>query len=286
MTQRRAEILLAFVIMARATGLVFTKGCLQEMDTFNLIAARFLLGFVLLAVLFAKRLIHLKRHTLRRGMILGAVFFAIMTCEVTAARTANTATISVLVNTAIIFVPLINALLQHRRAQRAELLWAAVAVAGVLCINWTGSGVQLHIGEWLSLLEALLYACGIILTDRFSHHEKDTLALGIVQVGTLAILALITSLILETPHLPYAPKTWWMLAALAVICTGFGFTLQPVAQRHTTPERSGLLCALNPMVAALLGAVVLHERIGIHGLVGILLILSSLLLPKLMKEKS
>lgn len=76
-----------------------------------------------------------------------------------------------------------------------------------------------------------------------------------------------------------------MVLALAIVCTGFAFTLQPVAQSHTSAERAGLFCALSPACATLFGAVLLHEKITLLGAAGILLILSSLLLPHLMKGK-
>lgn len=286
MKKRQAEILLTCVIAVRATSLIFTKYCLREMGTFNLLFMRFLTAFVLLAIVFCRRLFCIKRSTLWRGMVLGVLFFAIMSCEVTAAHTTAAATISALVNTAIIMVPLFNAALLRHRPTAVSLLCAAGAVCGVLLLNWTGQGICFGTGELLSVLEAVLYACGIILTDRFSHHEKDTLALGIVQVGTLGALALIASFIWEVPHLPSTPQSWLMILALAVACTGFGFTLQPVAQRYTSAETAGLLCAVNPAVAATTGALILHEEMTAADIVGILIILASLLLPNLLDEKT
>ena len=208
-----------------------------------------------------------------------------MSCEVTAAHTTSAATISALVNTAIIMVPLINAVLLRHRPTAIALVSAVGAVCGVLLLNWTGQGVHFGSGELLCIAEAVLYAFGIILTDRFSHHEKDTLALGIVQVGTLGTLALITSLIWEQPHLPTTPQSWLMILALAVVCTGFGFTLQPVAQRYTSAETAGLLCAVNPAVAATTGALILHEEMTVVDVIAILLILASLILPHLLEGK-
>ena len=75
MTQKKAEILLATVIAARATSLLFSKIAMNGMGIFNLLAARFLMAFVLLAVVFFKRLRHIKRHTLVRGAIMGGLFF-------------------------------------------------------------------------------------------------------------------------------------------------------------------------------------------------------------------
>ena len=286
MTKKSAEWLLTGVIAVRATSLIFTKYCLREMGTFNLLFLRFLTAFVLLAIIFCRRLFRIKRSTLWRGTVLGVLFFAIMSCEVTAAHTTPAATISALVNTAIIMVPLINAVLLRHKPAVISLISAATAVCGVILLNWTGQGVHFGTGELLSMLEAVLYACGIILTDRFSHHEKDTLALGIVQVGTLGTLALIASFIWEVPHLPATPHTWLMILALAVVCTGFGFTLQPVAQRYTSAETAGLLCAVNPVVAATTGALILHEGMTALDVVGIVLILASLALPNLLGRKA
>ncbi len=285
MTRKQAEILLTCVIAVRATSLIFTKFCLQEMGTFNLLFMRFLTAFVLLGLAFCRRLIRIKKSTLWRGAILGAWYFAIMSCEVTAAHNTPASTISALVNTAIVMVPLMNAALHREKPKAVSLISAAGAVCGVVLLNWTGGGLHFGSGEALSILEAFLYACGIIMTDRFSHREKNTLALGIVQVGVLGTLALIASFLWEQPHLPFAPRSWIMILVLAVACTGFGFTLQPVAQRHTSAETASLLCAVNPTVAAITGAAVLHESLTARRVCGIVLILISMLLPNLIEKR-
>ena len=48
MTEKRAELLLAAVISARATSFVFNKLVLGALGTFDLLACRFLLAFILL----------------------------------------------------------------------------------------------------------------------------------------------------------------------------------------------------------------------------------------------
>ena len=56
MKEKQAEILLAAVITAWATSFIFAKWCLADPDTFNLLAVRFLLAFLLLGVLFFRKL--------------------------------------------------------------------------------------------------------------------------------------------------------------------------------------------------------------------------------------
>ena len=73
---------------------------------------------------------------------------------------------------------------------------------------------------------------------------------------------------------------WAILAlALALICSGVGFTLQPLGQKYTTPERAGLLAAANPLSASALGIIFLGEKITPSILVGATLILISIVLP-------
>ena len=73
MSEKRAELLLACVIIARSTSFVFNKLGLGTMTAFNLLAVRFLLAFALLALVFYRRLRHVGRRTLLRGALLGGL---------------------------------------------------------------------------------------------------------------------------------------------------------------------------------------------------------------------
>lgn len=97
----------------------------------------------------------------------------------------------------------------------------------------------------------------------------------------MGFLCLAASFIFETPHMPQGSSEWIMIVILAVVCTGFGFTLQPVAQRGTTAETAGLMCALNPLVAGSLGVIFLSEPVSLTGIIGCILILSAIALPYL-----
>ena len=115
------------------------------------------------------------------------------------------------------------------------------------------------------------------MTDRLTHAGAAPLLSGVVQVGFLGVLALIASFLFETPHLPGSGTEWLAVLALALVCSGFGFTLQPVAQSGTTADHAALFCALNPFVAATLGAVCFHEHFGLAGQLGGALILARIL---------
>ena len=282
MSEKRAELLLACVIIARSTSFVFNKLGLGTMTAFNLLAVRFLLAFALLALVFYRKLRHVGRRTLLRGALLGGLFFLIMSGEMFSLRPVDSGTVSLLENMAILFVPLLESAISRRLPRPATLLSAAVALVGVALLTSAGGTFRIGVGECIALCTALVYACAIITTDRLSHRD-DALVLGILQVGFLGFYALIGALLFESPRLPQTGSEWGIVLMLAIVCTGFGYTLQPVAQSHTSAQRVSLFCALSPMFAAIFGALLLKEKITVWSGLGMLLILGSILLPHFLK---
>lgn len=67
-----------------------------------------------------------------------------------------------------------------------------------------------------------------------------------------------------------------MTAALVIVCTGFGFTLQPLAQKHLSADTAGLICALSPLVATLMGWMFLGEPLTLLRLAGMAAVMASL----------
>ena len=284
LSRRGAELLLAGVIIARATSYLFSKLIMEGMGLFNLLGVRFLLSFLLLSLLFFKKLRHIDRKTLLAGVIMGTLYFLVMTAELSGLKRTAISTVSFLENTAIVRVPLLQAVMSRTLPKKKAVLSAAISLAGVALLTLGGS-VKFGLGEVFSILAALLYASAILVTDRLTHGGIDPLLAGIVQVGTIGMLAITASFLTETPRLPVGTLEWVGIVMLAVVCTGFGFTLQPVAQSGTTADRAGMFCALNPLVASVLGVVFLHEHLAPQGILGAMLILSGILLSYLPEEK-
>ena len=269
---RGAELLLAGVIMVRATSGLFTKVGLRSLDPFNLIGLRFGIAFVILALVFHRRLLRIHRSTLLRGFLLGTVFFALMGMETLALRRTAVSTVSFLENTAIVWVPLAVAVLTRKLPSWKTMVSVAVTISGVFCMTIGGGGLQIGAGELLCLGGSLLYTASILMTAKFSR-EEDPVLLGMIQVGFMAAYAWGASFLFEAPAIPAAPVTWGAILYTAVICTVFGFTLQPVAQKRVSVDRAGLFCAISPLTAMTTGAIFLHERPGAFALAGAAVIL-------------
>ena len=283
-SRSHAELLLSGVITARATSYLFSKLIMESMSMFNLLGIRFLLAFFLLAALFFKRIRVIDRKSFTSGIIMGCMYFLVMTAELSGLKRTSSGNVSFLENTAIVIVPLLQAVLLQRFPRWKAVISALLCLAGVGFLT-IGSGLKFGVGEIFCMLAAFLYACTILITDRLTHSSIDSLAAGIIQVGTIGLLSLSASLLFEAPRLPAGILEWAGIVMLAVVCTGFGFTLQPVAQSGTTAERAGMFCALNPMVATILGIIFLQEAFTLQSAIGGGLILAGILVSELPDSK-
>ena len=259
-----AEFLLAGVIVARSTSLLLSKALLTTMSPLNILSVRFCLAFVILCAIFFNRMKRMDLRTLLMGMAIGGAFSAMMAAELFALKHTLASTTSFLENTAIVIVPLMEALLHKRLPCKRALLCAGLTLIGVGALTLRSGRFSFGLGEGLCILSAMLYALAIILTDRLSK-KGDPMLIGIAQVGFIGLFTTIASFIFEAPKLPSCASEWLPILGLALVCSCFGFTLQPVAQRRIPSERASQFCALNPLSTAAMSAVLLHEKMGVMG---------------------
>ena len=285
MAKKYAEILLLVVIALRSTALLFSKIALADMGPLTLLGLRFLLAFAVLFVIFFKKIVCINRATLLRGLLLGSLFYATMAFELIGLDHTSSSTTAFLENTAIMFVPLFDAALRRGWPRPSSFISGLMALAGVAFLTLHNGRLSLGVGEGYCMLAALFYAATIVATDRLAKKD-DAMVLGVLQVGVIGVLGAASAFIFEQPALPDGASTWAAVAFLAVVCTVFGFTLQPVAQKYTTPEKAGLYCAVNPLIAAVLGYTFLQEEFTRNSILGAALIIGSIVVSALLEQRA
>lgn len=277
MTEKTAKVLLASVILARSSSFAMNKICLTDIDVFNLMGIRFLMAFLLMAILFNKKLRHADKTSILSGFIVGTAFFIVMSLEVSSLRTCDSSTTAILENTAIVIVPIFEAVLLRKLPIPKVMIGFIMAMTGVILMTMNGSSSGFSVGHILAIGSAISYAAAIIITDRITK-GSDALVIGIIQLGTIGSLAAIGALLFETPHLPNESSSWIAIMLLVVVCSCFGFTLQPVAQKYTSSETAGLYCALSPLGSAVIGWIFLNEDLSTRALLGAILVIFSILI--------
>jgi drug/metabolite transporter (DMT)-like permease len=271
MTPRKADLLIAAVSMAWGTSYLLMKFGLNGVEPFNLIALRFGIAFVITIIIFFTRVIKADSKTIGYSALIGLILFSIFTALMYGLKTTTVSSAGFLTSTTVIFVPILQSLITRDIPKLPVIAGILVIVAGIGLLT-IGDSFVIEDGSILCLLGALLYAVHIIATNYFAH-KTDALQLGILQLGFAAWYGLIFSFIFETPTLPATTTQWVAVLGLALVCSAFGFVVQPIAQKFTTPERTGVLFALEPVFSALFGFVFLQEILQLQGYVGAILVL-------------
>lgn len=275
MTRRQAEILLITVIAARSTSYAFSKLSLTALEPWNLLSIRFSLAFLLLCFLFRHRLKNICREVLQSGCILGIVLFSCMSLETISLKTIPSSTAAFLENTAVLWVLCTEPFILKKWPPLSTFAAAICIVCGIFLLTTDGNVHTFSIGAALCLAASFCYAVWILLTSRYVRHS-DPLLIGILQIGVIALCSTAASICAEPFIIPNQPSIWLNIAALVCICSVFGFTFQPVAQKYTSADKAGLFAALNPLIAACIGWMLLGEALSFTQAIGGALILASL----------
>lgn len=274
-SRQRADLMIALVATAWGSSYLMMKVGLDGISPFCMIALRFGIAFLAVAALFCRRLRHTTNRTLACGAVLGFFLFAVFAFLMHGLQTATASNAGFLTSTTVVLVPIFHALLARKLPERAVLAGILLTMTGIGFLTLQQS-LTLHTGDLLCLGGAAAYACHILLTDKFSKMQDGAL-LGLWQLGFAAAYGLAASLLFETPSLPQNAAEWLAVLGLALICSAFGFVVQPIAQKYTTPEHTGLLFALEPVSSALFAFLFLHETLSARGYLGALLVLGGVI---------
>jgi drug/metabolite transporter (DMT)-like permease len=164
-------------------------------------------------------------------------------------------------------------------ARRAGAL--ALSLAGLaLMVGIPGAGGLHPLGVLLALASALLYALYIPMIDHLGTGLAPSVTAAYASVGAAAVLATI-AIATGGLALHFAPTGWMAVALLSVLCTVLAFLAFLRGLSTIGPVRTAIVSTVEPFWAALLGSVVLGQRLGVRTLAGGLLIATAVVLLQL-----
>lgn len=275
MTHQQANWILATVSFAWGASYIFMKFTVDAIPPITVVALRFGIAFIAMFLIFFKRIIQVDAKTLKYSAIVGVLLSGIFIALMYGVKNTTASTAGFLTSTTVILVPILQIFITRKLPSKKIVLGVLIVSTG-LALLLIGDDFTVAAGSLYCLVAALLYAIHIIVTNRFVR-QVDALQLGIYQLGFATLFATIATCLFETPILPGSTIHWFAILGLALVCSAYGFVMQPIAQKYTTPESAGFLFSLEPIFSAILAFIILHENIGIQGYFGAMLILTGVL---------
>jgi drug/metabolite transporter (DMT)-like permease len=256
------------------SSVVAVRVAVQEVPPLSLAVLRFgqgglLLVFVLLLV-GGRDVLRVKWRDLPLLVLLGAIFFAVFPVTFNVSlRLIEASRGALLLATIPLWSALLARISRSERLAPRQVVGVLISLAGVgLALAERGVGGQGGLGtlagDALMLVTALCGASyGVLAQRAFARYAALTVTAYAMVLGTLLLLpaAVAEGLVGVLPQLDLQATA--LLVFLGVFGGALGFFLWTFALTRLTPTQVAVYINLNPLVAILLAAVLLAERLTI-----------------------
>ena len=281
---------------ARATLFVlFSACCFGSIGIFTTIALRdgarlidvlfwrYAIAAVLLVVVSGGiRAIRMPvRRALPLGVLTGGGQAAVAFVTLSALKFIPVATLTFLFYTYPTWVAVISAVRGKERLTKPRVIALGLSLSGIaLMVGMPGAGGLHPAGVALALLGALLYALYIPMINQLGAGLPPAVT-SVFAAGGAAFVLLAATLTEGGPRVSDSLTVWGAIVMLAVLCTVIAFIVFLRALFVLGPVRTAIISTVEPFWAALLGGMVLGQRLTPRALVGGMLIASAVILLQL-----
>lgn len=279
---------LALVVTAVVWGSSLTVvSAIKDAFTPNmLLALRFSIACVLLAIIFAPHLKKLNKDYILSGLIVGFFLFiaySSQTIGVTSAEGAPGRSGFISASYCVI-VPFLAWLFTGEVPDRYNIIAAVLCVIGLFFVFYTelvkSANISFSQGDLYALLSGLLFAVHIVSLAKWGA-GKDPILITILQFLTAAVLSLIVSLIFEKPTFQsVSGSSLFALGYLAIMCTAVALLFQTIGQRYTPASTVALILGTEAVFSILFAVLFAGEKLTWSSVSGFVLIFLAIIVSE------
>lgn len=281
------EIGLTITAIIWGSGFVMSALALEYYTPYQILAVRFIIGALLLSIVFHKRLLRMDQSVLWKGALLGVFLYGAFALQTVGLQFTTPSKNAFLTGVNVVMVPLIAFILYKRKLDTFEWFGAVLALIGVavLSLQWS---TTINIGDVLTLGCAVMFAFHILYTARFVRTE-DAILLTLVQMVVAAMISSVTVISMGETSFSMEPKGLSSVLYLAVFSTTLAFLMQTVGQKHLSETKAAIILSTESVWGMIFSVALAYELLTFRMFLGALIIFIAILLsevrPQLVKKR-
>lgn len=273
-----AVMALTSVAAVWGASFVLMKDALQGQSVDDFLATRFVIATAILIVLNPRSLKLITREMLSKGALLGLFLGSGYLFQTIGLHLTTAATTGFITGLYVVFTPILGALFLKSEVTRNEWIGVVMATVGLALLSF--KGFSIGIGELAVLLSALFFAFHILGLGKWSERFA-TYPLTIVQLGTIALLTSVLSLVDKGYEFPNNGQEWKATIFTAILATSVAFLIQTWSQSKMDATIVAVVLTLEVVFAALFAVMAGQESLTLRAIVGGGLIFAAMLLMQL-----
>lgn len=270
--RRAAKPMLFAAAFIWGSSFFIMKNALDAIPVQYLLAIRFTMGALLLALVCWKRWKNVTKDYLWRGAIIGGCLYLAYSIQTYGLALPTPSKNAFLTAVYCVIVPFLYWLFVGVKPDRYNILAAALCVGGVGLVSLSGD-LSVNLGDALTLLCAIFYAAHIVAVAKVSP-RKDIYLLTVFQFAFAALYAWIGGALTESfPTQALADSQVILpLCYLGVMATTVALLFQNVGQVNSDPASAAVILSLESVFGVLCSVVFADDTVSVRMAVGFVMI--------------
>ncbi len=256
---RLSKVAILTAALIWGASFVFMKSLTAVLPVQYLLAIRFSLATLVMAIALIPRLRKLHLSYWWRGGIIGLCLFGAYSFQTYGLMHTTPGKNAFLTAIYCVLVPFLYWAIDRKRPDGFHLIAAVMAVTGIGMVSLSGD-LSMGRGDALTLVGGVFFAFHLVAITKLGR-DHDPLLITLVQFAATAACAWVGALGFETaPSLSvFTPAAVGELAYLVLGATCLTLSLQTFGQQHTPPAVAAILLSLESVFGVLI-SVLCGER--------------------------
>ena len=291
---KKTAILGRFVLLSVTviwgSSFVILKDTLETLGgghfTFFILAARFLLGAIFLALFGIKRMKHMTRQTVKNGVFTGIILFAAYAVQTIGLKYTTASKNAFLTAAYCVMVPFLVWIFYRSKPKVSNVAAATICLSGIACIAFggkSGHGSNEFLGDCLSFACGVFFALQIVFNEKFSKQD-DPVCLITVVMATAGVLHAAVSCAAEfsryASSFSVSGEAALKIGYLALFATCYCQFGQCFGQKYVPANSSSLILSLEAVFGTVFGILLGNDKMTVPIVIGFVFVFISELLSE------
>lgn len=271
-----ADFLLLIVAIFWGVTFKLVQNAIADMPVFIFLFWRFFLSFLLMFILFYKK-ISFDKESLKAAFLLGVFNFLVFSFQTFGLLYAPSSVVAFITGLYVILTPIVAFFIFKKRISPYAIIGVILAFLGIYLLTGANIG-SFGKGELYTFIATVFVALHINYTDIFSK-KYNLYTLVTFQFLAVALLSLIF-IPFEKGSVTFSKDVIIALTVTVLFATVFAYFIQTYAQKFTTSTKTAIIFAMEPVSAAIF-AYFYGETLSLIQITGAVLVILAMLIAEL-----
>jgi drug/metabolite transporter (DMT)-like permease len=298
-SRRTAFFYITLIPLIWGTTFAVTKGALTDISPVLFAFIRFILTILIFfsifkisrkaALIIARPKTQQERDLRTDSLVLGSLLGFGYVLQFIGLQTSTTTDSAFITSTAAIWTPLFAYFVIKEEISKQTIIALLIATVGLVLLTEPYKMEGVVVGDILTLVSAISFGLYIAWIDRalprtaayYGNNRDAGLVISSNQLLVATITIGISLLLIETPRIEVTKNLTFAVLYNGILATALTTYLQNRYQQTVSATVAALIFMLEPVVAAIVGALFVHEHLETVELLGALLIIVGVIVAQI-----